>query len=130
MLVTNGSIEINGVAIPCTSWSISGGPELNEGVYAAGGGGFLGRGESQKDYTIEVDLVIQTGRPVVDFDFLATRDAATGQRPTFTLVRNFVGGERAQFPNCQVAMASEETVGNEGEMTRKVKILASGKLPQ
>lgn len=118
-LVTKGSIEINGTVVPCTSWSVKGGPskEAKFGVF----GQPLGFIETPAVYEIEFSFLQQKGKPVIDFKNLPD---------DFTLVRNFVGGARHQFLRNTVSNAEEEDGDDAGNYTYKVSVMAFEKVEQ
>lgn len=118
-LVTKGSIEIDGKRVPCTSWSIKGGPS-KEAKFAVFGQplGFI---ETPAPYEIEFSFLQEKGKPLIDFKNLPDG---------FTLIRNFVGGARHQFLNNTVSNAEEEDGDDAGNYTYKVSMLSFEKVEQ
>lgn len=117
-LVKKGTIEINGIKVPCTSWEVSGGP-TKEGKWGVGGE-FLGFTETPAVYEIKLSVLQETGKPRIKFSELPEG---------FVLVRNFIGGARHQFLNCTVSNADGES-SDETNHTGEIVIMASHKVEQ
>jgi len=118
-LVTSGSIEVNGVRVPCQSWNIKGGP-TKEGQYIVGGK-FMDYVTKPAIFEIEMELRQERGRPKINWRLLPEK---------FTLIRNYEGGSRVQFTDCTVSNAHEESADNEGNYTYKVMLMAADKEDQ